>query len=164
MTIEQFERRDARSSFKKLNLFVQEEIPKIEEEINRLYESNRKKDMEINTLRERENELEEEIREYISDTKDILCDTDIEFETIFLCFCIFMIGFIFGLYVLPSLNQLEERYTYTEQYRHECEVRMIVNMKFKSDRVRYLEGVEKARGKIAADRLRKSVLEIWNKK
>ena len=41
---------------------------------------------------------------------------------------------------------------------------MIVNMKFKSDRVRYLEGVEKARGKIAADRLRKSILDIWNKK
>ena len=59
---------------------------------------------------------------------------------------------------------MEERYTYTEQYRHECEVRMIVNMKFKSDRVRYLEGVEKARGKIAADRLRKSILDIWNKK
>lgn len=41
---------------------------------------------------------------------------------------------------------------------------MIVNMKFKSDRVRYLEGVEKERGKIAADRLRKSILDIWNKK
>lgn len=79
MTTEQFERRDARSSFKKLNLFVQEEIPKIEEEINGLYESNRNKSFEINALEHIKKELEEEVAELLqgedsrnSHTKDDL--------------------------------------------------------------------------------------------
>ena len=51
--------------------------------------------------------------------------------------------------------------TYSEQRRHECEVRMILNMSSRIQRKGYLDGVEAKRGKAAADRLRVDVIRGW---
>lgn len=93
MSTKQFERRDARSSFKKLNLFVQEEIPEIEKEINGLYESNRKKDLEITNLREHEEFLLNEISE-LSTSDPILRISTYDF-----CIIFFIGSFVGGLFV-----------------------------------------------------------------
>lgn len=47
--------------------------------------------------------------------------------------------------------------TYTEAFRHACEVRYCVAMSSNDERKRYLEGVEKRRGRTAADRIRRDV-------
>ncbi len=54
-------------------------------------------------------------------------------------------------------------YRYTEQFRHLTEVDMVIRMKTIEDRREYLAGVEKQRGKAAADRLRIDVLKGWKK-
>jgi hypothetical protein len=51
--------------------------------------------------------------------------------------------------------------TYTEAHRHACEVRYVLAMPDKNRRRAYLAGVEKARGKPAADRLRTDILNEW---
>lgn len=50
--------------------------------------------------------------------------------------------------------------THSEQYRHECEARLVANMPTDADRKRYLEGVAKRRGERAAERLRLGVWEM----
>lgn len=50
----------------------------------------------------------------------------------------------------------------SEAWRHECEVRYVINLPTAADRRRYLDGVEEQRGKEAADRLRADVMEMWN--
>jgi len=52
---------------------------------------------------------------------------------------------------------------YLEQHRHECEVRMILSMGSKDQRRGHLVGIEKKRGKAAADRLRSDILREWKK-
>lgn len=54
-------------------------------------------------------------------------------------------------------------YRYTEQFRHLTEVDMVIRMKTIEDRREYLAGIEKQRGKAAADRLRIDVLKGWKK-
>ena len=54
-------------------------------------------------------------------------------------------------------------YRYTEQFRHLTEVDMVIRMKTIEERREYLAGVEKQRGKAAADRLRVDVLKGWHK-
>ena len=54
-------------------------------------------------------------------------------------------------------------YRYSEEYRHECEVKMIIDMKFIHERREYLSGVETKRGKAAADRLKADILKGWRK-
>jgi hypothetical protein len=54
--------------------------------------------------------------------------------------------------------------TYTEAHRHACEVRYVLAMPDKNRRRAYLEGVEKARGKSAADRLREGVMKAWKER
>ena len=54
-------------------------------------------------------------------------------------------------------------YRYSEEYRHEREVKMIVDMKYIHERREYLAGVEKQRGKAAADRLKADILKGWRK-
>lgn len=49
--------------------------------------------------------------------------------------------------------------TYTETFRHECEVRYIVSMTSNEQRAAYLEGVFEKRGRKAYRRLRK---DAWN--
>jgi hypothetical protein len=65
------------------------------------------------------------------------------------CFC-----------VVCSDDPLE---SYSEQYRHECEVRMIINMSSKEARREHLNGIEVKRGKAAADRIRTDLLKAWRK-
>ena len=52
-------------------------------------------------------------------------------------------------------------YTYTEAWRHECEVRQVVRMATPELRRAYLDGVERFRGKAAAERLREGVRAAW---
>jgi hypothetical protein len=55
-------------------------------------------------------------------------------------------------------------HTYTEAHRHACEVRYVLSMQSKDRRRDYLAGVEKARGKPAADRLREGVMKAWKER
>lgn len=55
----------------------------------------------------------------------------------------------------------ESVYAETEPNRHECEVRMIMNMSSKEERRNHLIEIEKRRGKVAADRLRTDILRAW---
>jgi hypothetical protein len=52
-------------------------------------------------------------------------------------------------------------YTYTEAWRHECEVRHVLKMATRQQRAEYLDGVERKRGKAPADRLRRDVATAW---
>jgi hypothetical protein len=52
-------------------------------------------------------------------------------------------------------------HTYTEAFRHECEVRFVLKMRSPDARSQYLAGVEARRGKPAADRLRDGVRAAW---
>lgn len=53
--------------------------------------------------------------------------------------------------------------TYTEQFRHECEVRAVVAMASNARRRSYLEKVEKRRGAAAADRIRTEAWELMRR-
>lgn len=54
--------------------------------------------------------------------------------------------------------------TYTEQHRHESEVREVMRRFGTRDQIRaYLEGIEKKRGFEAMQRLRMDLLKEWNK-
>lgn len=48
--------------------------------------------------------------------------------------------------------------TYSEEWRHECEVRAVASM-FEVSRIAYLKDVEKRRGEKAAEVLRNAVLD-----
>jgi hypothetical protein len=64
--------------------------------------------------------------------------------------------------VLPDL---ERGFTWTEEYRHQCEVRTVIRWR-RDDRSRalnYLEDVRKKRGKEAGDRLENDVRDQWAK-
>lgn len=48
----------------------------------------------------------------------------------------------------------------TEQYRHECEVRMVAAMADKEERVNYIRGVRLKRGDMAAERIKEGLREM----
>lgn len=52
-------------------------------------------------------------------------------------------------------------YTYTEAWRHECEVRYVLKMATRQQRAEYLDAIERRRGKACADRLRSDVATAW---
>jgi hypothetical protein len=53
-------------------------------------------------------------------------------------------------------------FTYSEQHRHECEVRHVAALPTRAERAAYLdERLERKRGKAAADRLRFDVAAAW---
>lgn len=52
-------------------------------------------------------------------------------------------------------------YTYSESYRHECEVRWIAALPTTARRRAYLDAIEQRRGKPAADKLRADLLQLW---
>lgn len=52
-------------------------------------------------------------------------------------------------------------YTYSEQFRHECEVRYVVALPTRQQRLDFLAAVEKRRGEAAARRLRDDVQQAW---
>ena len=49
----------------------------------------------------------------------------------------------------------------SEAWRHECEARSIVERPTLAERRMYLDEVERRRGKDAADRLRRTMSELW---
>lgn len=53
-------------------------------------------------------------------------------------------------------------FTYTEQHRHECEVRFVLAMPSRARRAEYLDGVTHRRGQAAGDALRQAVAEAWH--
>lgn len=54
--------------------------------------------------------------------------------------------------------------TYSEQYRHECEIREIMRRFGTKDQIKvYLEGIEKKRGFAEMQRLRKDLLKAFGK-
>lgn len=53
--------------------------------------------------------------------------------------------------------------TYSEQFRHEAETRFVAQQTGAWIK-EFLEGVEKKRGIVARNKLRKDVLKIWEKK
>lgn len=52
-------------------------------------------------------------------------------------------------------------HTFTEQYRHECEVRYVLAMPTRLQRAAYLDSLVKYRGQASADRLRADVAAAW---
>lgn len=52
-------------------------------------------------------------------------------------------------------------FTWTEQHRHECEVRHVARLPTKGQRAAYFEGLEKWRGPDAVARLRADVAAAW---
>lgn len=52
----------------------------------------------------------------------------------------------------------------SEQYRHECEIRYVLNLPDRKARGDYLVGVEKVRGRAAAMRLKNGVEELWKQR
>ena len=51
--------------------------------------------------------------------------------------------------------------TWTEQHRHECEVRHVCGLPGHEARREYLDGIERKRGKPAADTLRADVRKVF---
>ena len=49
----------------------------------------------------------------------------------------------------------------SEAWRHECEARAILALPGKPQRQAWLESLEHKRGKADADRLRKTMLKLW---
>ena len=54
-------------------------------------------------------------------------------------------------------------YTYSEEFRHTEEVKMIMGKKLLVDRRSYIDGVERIRGTESADRIRNDLLKLWKK-
>ena len=55
--------------------------------------------------------------------------------------------------------------TYSEEYRHQCEVRAIIEYRIRRGRswaYNFLDGVEKQRGKAARERLEQDILRQWS--
>lgn len=52
--------------------------------------------------------------------------------------------------------------TYSEAWRHECEIRFVLAMPSRERRAAYLELIEKHRGKAAADRMKEELMRVWN--
>lgn len=53
--------------------------------------------------------------------------------------------------------------TYSEQYRHECELRYIASMNL-SERRKYLGLVLEKRGVVALEKLKEGLTVLWNQK
>lgn len=64
----------------------------------------------------------------------------------------------------PSCRPQDPAPTYTEAYRHECEVRYVVSLGTQEDRRKYLAGVAKRRGLEAMSTLRNDAIRLWEKR
>lgn len=49
----------------------------------------------------------------------------------------------------------------SEDWRHECEARMVAGRRTLDERREYLDAVERRRGKASADRLRDTMRQLW---
>lgn len=54
-------------------------------------------------------------------------------------------------------------YTYSEEFRHNEEIKMIMGKKLLVDRRSYIDGVERIRGTESADKIRSDLLKLWKK-
>ena len=54
-------------------------------------------------------------------------------------------------------------YTYSEEFRHNEEIKMIMGKKLLVDRRSYIDGVERIRGTESAYRIRNDLLKLWKK-
>lgn len=54
--------------------------------------------------------------------------------------------------------------TDSPEWRHECEARAIAALPSLAERRSHLEGIEKKRGKAAADALRVTMRQMWEKR
>lgn len=52
----------------------------------------------------------------------------------------------------------------SEEWRHECEARAVMNMPTRERRNLYIYKVAKARGDACAQQLRRKVIELWGSK
>lgn len=59
-------------------------------------------------------------------------------------------------------SALGDGYTYSEEWRHACEIRMVLAMPSRERRAAYLALVERHRGKAAADRMKAELTRVWN--
>lgn len=59
---------------------------------------------------------------------------------------------------------LYEKYTCSEQFRHECELNMIMKKKTREERRFYIDCVERIRGVESANRIRNDLLRLWKRK
>jgi hypothetical protein len=66
------------------------------------------------------------------------------------------------LNVIEGVKQAAEQDTTSESWRHECEVRHVMNMPLREQRALYVMDVERKRGAAAAKRLRDDVIKAWN--
>jgi len=55
-------------------------------------------------------------------------------------------------------------YTYTEEWRHACEIRMVLAMPTRERRAAYLVLIERHRGRAAADRMKQELMRAWNER
>jgi hypothetical protein len=64
---------------------------------------------------------------------------------------------------MPIVTLLDGRQvdSASEDWRHECEARSVAVLPTLIERRMYLDAVELRRGKVAADRLRKTMSELW---
>jgi hypothetical protein len=54
-------------------------------------------------------------------------------------------------------------YTYSESWRHETEVKMIMGKRLLVDRRSYIDGVERIRGIESVNKIRNDLLKLWKK-
>ena len=54
--------------------------------------------------------------------------------------------------------------TYSEEWRHECEINFVLAMPSRERRAAYLDLIEKHRGEAAADRMKQELLRAWNER
>ena len=64
--------------------------------------------------------------------------------------------------VLPDI---ERGFTWTQEYRHQCEVRTVIRwrMEDRNRALNYMEEVKKKRGKEAGEMLERDVRDQWTK-
>lgn len=61
------------------------------------------------------------------------------------------------------LPEIERGFTWTQEYRHQCEVRQVIKWR-REDRnraINYLDGVKKKRGQAAGEELERDVITQW---
>ena len=58
---------------------------------------------------------------------------------------------------------IEQKYTWSEEFRHECELNMIMKKKTREERRSYIDGVERIRGIESANKIRSDILKLWGK-
>jgi hypothetical protein len=63
--------------------------------------------------------------------------------------------------MMPTLIDGRKVESNSEYWRHECEARHIMALPSTVDRRALLESIEQKRGKPAADRLRATILALW---